>query len=451
MYNEPWQTLGELIAKFGADLSDDPRRLEALLRDYAGTYRREIAVLVGAAREGVPRELCEPSEGMPLALRVGRLEKRLEDNLGLSSEASQWAVDAWAAALGCTVEAGASSGRVPGRRSAPTVDRDDARHAPVRPVVTVEPAEVPVLSHGGPSVLSHGGRSVIPYGGPSVIPQNTTSAPPRRGATNPAWLGIPLVALCLVVFQVLANRSPTLSPTAAATVQAQSSATTAALGTAVARASAVARSTVIAQASATARTAAEAAKARPPASWRVIAAGTVGSRLSAGDTTSEYAVQSTQSTNGKFVVTTKTLKGFAQKFDLAQPLPDVFNIAINMREISGSSDAYYGVAFRVLSGPTKYYYFAVNDTQMLTAQRLIAPDWFTLIAPRAGAGTSPQQTNRIAVHGEGPHYTFFVNDQYRGEAYDDQITTGSVGIFIQSTTPGEESVFEFGDYDLRAP
>jgi hypothetical protein len=124
---------------------------------------------------------------------------------------------------------------------------------------------------------------------------------------------------------------------------------------------------------------------------------------------------------------------------------------MNIRQVSGSRAAYYGIAFRLTPTPQKYYSFAVNETQMLKVQRLIAADWFMLIAPRSGAGASPQRTNRIAIHGEGSHYTFFVNDEYRGETYDDQLTGGSVGVYIESNNPGEDTVFEFGDFDLRAP
>jgi hypothetical protein len=443
MYNEARQTLGDLVEKFGADLSEDPLRLEALLRDYAGTYRREIAVLVGAAREGVPRELRDPHVSMPPALRVGRLEKRLEDNLGLSSEASKWAVEAWAAALGYTVAVGASNGRLSGTPSVPPVlEVNGTAHSPVQPVAprVIYPAE--------PAVPGKAGQA----------------APVTLGGRNPAWLVVPLIAVVVIGFQLAATQrpepqpySPSTTVDSFATLQARSSATALTQATAVARASAVAqasavaRSTAVAQASATARAVAQTVKARPPANWRVLGGGPIAAKLAAGDTTDEYAVQSAKAANGKFVLSTKTLKGFAQFWNLVQSLPETFNVAMNIRQVSGSPAVYYGIAFRLTPTPKKYSSFAVNDTQMLKVQRLIAPDWFTSIAPRSGAGTSPQQTNRIAVHGEGSHYTFFVNDQYRGETTDDQLTAGSVGVFLESNNPGEETVFEFGDYDLRAP
>jgi hypothetical protein len=93
-------TLAELIAKHGKTLSDDPRKTEGLLRDLCGDQRREISVLVGAMRERVPADLQASQGGTPMPMVVGRLGKRLEDNLGLAEDAARWAVESWGLALG---------------------------------------------------------------------------------------------------------------------------------------------------------------------------------------------------------------------------------------------------------------------------------------------------------------------------------------------------------------
>ena len=46
-----------VVATYGLGICDDARRVEALLRDLSGEHRREIFVLAGAVREGVPAEL----------------------------------------------------------------------------------------------------------------------------------------------------------------------------------------------------------------------------------------------------------------------------------------------------------------------------------------------------------------------------------------------------------
>ena len=92
--------LAELVARYGRDLGDDPRRCEALLRDVCGQqYKREIFVLVSAARERVPAQLQQSSAGNPAEVVLTRLIQHLRDNLGLSEDLARWAVESWAFAM----------------------------------------------------------------------------------------------------------------------------------------------------------------------------------------------------------------------------------------------------------------------------------------------------------------------------------------------------------------
>ena len=92
MNDLPRQKLRELIVQYGRSLCDDPRRCEALLKDYCGQYKREIFVLVSALKNRVAEDLINASAGVPLTLVVGRLIQRLEDELGLAENAARWAV-----------------------------------------------------------------------------------------------------------------------------------------------------------------------------------------------------------------------------------------------------------------------------------------------------------------------------------------------------------------------
>lgn len=104
MNNAPRQTLRLIINKYGHDLCGDKRRCEGLLKDLCGEYRREINVLTSALEERVPLDLLAAATSMPHQLLLSKLTKRLEDNLGLTGEASHWAVNSWALALGILTE-----------------------------------------------------------------------------------------------------------------------------------------------------------------------------------------------------------------------------------------------------------------------------------------------------------------------------------------------------------
>ncbi len=100
MNNDVRQKLYELIVEYGRSLCDDPQRCQALLKDYCGKHKREIFVLVSALRNRVAEDLLKTSAGVPQSLLLGRLVRRLEDELGLAEEAAHWAVESWAFALG---------------------------------------------------------------------------------------------------------------------------------------------------------------------------------------------------------------------------------------------------------------------------------------------------------------------------------------------------------------
>ena len=109
MNNVPRQTLRQIIAKHGQGLCSDARRCEGLLKDLCGEYRREINVLINALEERIPLDLLAAGNSMPRELLLGKLTRRLEDNLGLTPEAALWAVDSWALALGILTDAEVSA------------------------------------------------------------------------------------------------------------------------------------------------------------------------------------------------------------------------------------------------------------------------------------------------------------------------------------------------------
>src|SRR6185503_19731806 len=100
MNNLVREKLSEIIARHGRSLAENPQRCEALLRDYCPQYKREINVLVEALKERVASDLMNSSPAIPGLVLRAKLTRRLQYELGLSEEASKWAVDSWAIALG---------------------------------------------------------------------------------------------------------------------------------------------------------------------------------------------------------------------------------------------------------------------------------------------------------------------------------------------------------------
>jgi hypothetical protein len=92
-----------IAAKTGRDILSDPQLCRALLLDLCGKYRAEISVLVAALEERIVADLRTPKSGVPIALLLTGLVKRLVDNRALTEAAAHWAVRSWALALGIDV------------------------------------------------------------------------------------------------------------------------------------------------------------------------------------------------------------------------------------------------------------------------------------------------------------------------------------------------------------
>ena len=96
------QHLSNLVRARGLGVCDEPRQCEALLNDLCrDDYKREIFVLVNAARLHIPNDLCRISTtDIPRDVLLARLTDRLTRNLGLSHHVARWGVETWAIALG---------------------------------------------------------------------------------------------------------------------------------------------------------------------------------------------------------------------------------------------------------------------------------------------------------------------------------------------------------------
>ncbi|MET0647586.1 MAG: hypothetical protein ABW208_13290, partial [Pyrinomonadaceae bacterium] len=202
-----------LIARHGPGLCSDARRCEGLLRDLCGGHRREINILVGALRERVPLNLMAGRNSVPRGLLLTRLAKRLEDQLALTGEASRWAVDSWALALGVVSEA--ELHELEGRRAeaatrveeapAPAARRpegggeanaggiEDATPPRARQSPPPPPARTPAASTRTSAAPPASRATRTPaQGGPIIVAQRP--APPTHSSTqasNPGWLQSP--------------------------------------------------------------------------------------------------------------------------------------------------------------------------------------------------------------------------------------------------------------------
>jgi hypothetical protein len=170
MDDKPRETLRELIVTYGRSVAEDPKLCEALLRDLCGSHKREINLLVAAAKARVPEDL-QAQTGVPTEMLYASLGARLRDELSLNEDAARWAVEAWAAALGISVPRSPKTARGP---SDPGQQADNGRRK-----AAAQSANPQVRKGGKPAP---GGLAAISSNNPEVEPKRQTDLAAGGGA-----------------------------------------------------------------------------------------------------------------------------------------------------------------------------------------------------------------------------------------------------------------------------
>lgn len=110
--------------------------------------------------------------------------------------------------------------------------------------------------------------------------------------------------------------------------------------------------------------------------------------------------------------------------------------------IEGAEDNGYGLLFRVDAASERFYVFKVSSDGYVYAglcsdgcleqQALVDRDWFASPAVAQGLGV----TNVLRVEASGSTLTFYVNGVEVGQATDESLQAGDIGLWTETFTPG---------------
>ena len=335
----------------------------------------------------------------------------------------------------------------------------------------------------------HAKTQVISTGISDAIPAARPSAPPSRRRV-PVWIwalgGLVIILLCVAILgtrAVIVRRArvaatATAQARATATARSQSIEATAqaqakeaarvAQATATAQAQAIAtvqaeRATATAQAAqATAAAQAEATAAAVivvddllaiASNWPVVFSEPFGSNANdwpTGDYSDDRLTGSREIIDGKYHWEADALDGV-----IWWSIPEIasvsdFYLIVNAQRVSGVTDGQYGVIFR-RADRDNYGLFKIEDSQYFKFSVRSEGEWETVIDWTETSAIRPVGVNRLMVVGEGSHFTFYINDEYVGEVDEDRLPSGTMGLAIELLDAKDAAVFEFDDFEVRAP
>ncbi|MDY7077913.1 MAG: protein kinase [Chloroflexota bacterium] len=169
-----------------------------------------------------------------------------------------------------------------------------------------------------------------------------------------------------------------------------------------------------------------------------------------GDYSSERATGNRSVTDGKLLWEATALDDVVW-----WAIPDVastsdFYLTLETRRVSGVENAQYGVIFR-RADSDNYGLFKIEDNQYFKFSSQHNGEWDTVIDWTETTAIRPGETNRMTIIAEGSHFTFYINDQYVGEADEGRLGKGKMGIAIELSDAGDTAVFEFDNFEVRTP
>ena len=126
-----------------------------------------------------------------------------------------------------------------------------------------------------------------------------------------------------------------------------------------------------------------------------------------------------------------------------------FYLSVDIQLIEAPDTADYGIVFRE-DEDSNFYYFAVSESGQY-ALYLFFEEWSTLIDWTETDLINAGKANRITVIGEGSQFIFFINEQYLTEITNDQIPEGLTGFAVEMGNENDQGIFEFDNFELRAP
>lgn len=140
---------------------------------------------------------------------------------------------------------------------------------------------------------------------------------------------------------------------------------------------------------------------------------------------------------------------------IAEDQLDTFYLEVDIEQVAGPQDAEYGVVFRFVDGDNFYaYYLSGHGTFSLW--RKVDGEWLALIpwSTSQAMTTGEGAVNRLGLLVEGDQMTLFINDVVVGQATDDSLTGGQLGLIAGSFEAGGVAAlfdnFDFWDLSVLA-
>ena len=163
----------------------------------------------------------------------------------------------------------------------------------------------------------------------------------------------------------------------------------------------------------------------------------------------DYSKTNYKIEGGKYIWDITSHKSFIGWVKASTKSLDDFYLSTDVNQPSGPNSSDYGVIFRE-DTDSNFYYFGINNRGQYILL-LYFNEWITLVDWTNSDLILTGKPNHITVIGNNSHFTFFINNQYLTDITDDRIPKGIFAMAAEMDRIDENAVFEFDNFELRAP
>jgi hypothetical protein len=164
----------------------------------------------------------------------------------------------------------------------------------------------------------------------------------------------------------------------------------------------------------------------------------------------ELAQISWEIAGGKYIWQAEAYDGFIWWVVPDVELVDDFYYSVTAQQSDGPETGEYGMVFRQ-SDLGSYYVFGISETGQFSVYLFDDQQWKSLIDWSESTTIKTGAPNTLSIIAQDSTYYLLINDEQVGEFEDARLTGGQVGLMISLSEAGDTAIWEFDDYELRAP
>lgn len=128
-----------------------------------------------------------------------------------------------------------------------------------------------------------------------------------------------------------------------------------------------------------------------------------------------------------------------------------FYLSVTAQKLDGANTALFGLAFRIFDFK-HYYVFQINEHQLYSVFAYDYEEgWIELIPWIESQAIYPDQPNHLEIVANGSQFIFFINRQFINQVSDERFSSGTTGLLTGLDNAGEQALWAFDDFELRAP